>query len=176
MKNSMLSLLFGVLIGGILVYFLKPTDGGGNFTPIKVSAPTPALEAKNMILNLYETLAKAKDNDEITALFRRSYGINANDVRSILDANTGVDTIRIYPALKEYEGKNMLTFILMLQDGKTNEMLWDYNISNPEKQDLIQDQWGPCPKNCPTKELISEVEWGKINETYPSKFPNIKMP
>jgi hypothetical protein len=172
MKNSMLSLLFGVLIGGLLVFFLKPSGGGGSFTPITVLGPTPATEAKSMILNLYSELSRTDINlDSVRKLFRKSYIINANDIRGILIKYPNADFVRIYPALgKDDNDVKMLSFILMIQE--KGRMIWDGNSLNPKKQDEIQDQWGPCPNRCPTSnELIIEDEWKIFYKEFPHLNP-----
>lgn len=174
MKNSVLSLLFGVLIGGILVYFLKPSGDGGNFTPIKVLGPTPALKAKNMIINLYSELSKS-DLKSVKELFRKSYVINANDIRSILTKYPDADSVRIYPALGEDDNKvKMLSFILMIQEN--GRMIWDSALPNDSAQNEIQDQWGPCPNRCPlSNELIDEKEWGIIYKEFPHLNPKKRL-
>lgn len=191
--NPLITAFIGLFVGGMLVfvYFSKfqkiDASSSGNAilgsttsstsTTSILSATTPN-EAKNMINSLYKfILSNPKD---VGSLFQKSYALKIDDIRPILlvkrDSGDTLDVkARIYPALRKLNGKNILSFILMVE--KNGVMQWDsLNATSP--QPLIQDQWAPCPTECPGggggidkgKDLFTEANWVKVmNGTYKKK-------
>ncbi len=134
----------------------------------KDKSPTTPKDAIDMIKALYDALLGT--TVDIPSLFSRSYSLDFKDLQALMSLNhspSDVLKIRIYPALRENEGKKILSFILMVeQNGK---MVWD--SSRPyDFQSEIQDHWTPCPNECPGggggvnngNELFKEEEWATI--------------
>ncbi len=136
----------------------------------KGKKPTTPEDAKNMIRELYDVLLNTTNPVDIPSLFSRSYSLGFKDLQALMSlphSPTDILKIRIYPALRDYEGKDILSFILMVE--KNGKMVWD--SSKPDTPQLeIQDYWTPCPNECPGgggglnegNELLKEEEWERV--------------
>lgn len=173
--NPFVTALIGLFVGGLLVivYFKSKKQTSVSHENLEIGeqefgfvAPTHADSARKMIKNLY--IFMNQNPGKVNTLFNRSYVIEYKDfIKSIPTNLNSNDTlrIRIYPAMREYKSKPILSFILMVQ--KNSSMLWDRTLLT--HQDAIQDQLGPCPINCPgggdgslANELFTESEWKKL--------------
>ncbi|MBB6004348.1 hypothetical protein [Arcicella rosea] len=189
--NPLITAFIGLFVGGLLVfvYFDKVKVDTDSSTTTDLGTPdvitsngeksaTKPDSAKAMIDSLYKFMVKAKTPNEIRELFHKSYALSVRDVQEIINEiqknPSPIDKIRLYPALRTVENKKILSFILMVE--KNGSMRWD--PSKPQdREKLIQDQWGPCPNECPPgngtddgNDLFTKLEWIEVmNGTYIKK-------
>lgn len=173
MKNLLL-VLAGVIIGGLAVFFLKPANQTQNLiNPSPKLTPTSETVAKQMIQDFYSL--KQNDTVNFRKLLRRSYRINADDIRLLLSLDSNkADSLRIYPIFKtdpkfpagskDYYKGNMISFIIMVQD-KNKRMMRMLPASSTSQSAYIQDQLEPCPYNCGgvNNELYNSTEWSNLD-------------
>ncbi|MET3126973.1 hypothetical protein ABID42_002075 [Arcicella rosea] len=193
-ENPLITAFIGLFVGGLLTYgyqkylFSKNKEefqGNSQFLPYypykSPDQDTPIQESMDMITALYDYMQKKPDSTAF--LFRRSYALDLYDFNKILKKYSLIDTVnkpnyrkgsllvRIYPGLRMYQGKNILSMIVTIE--KDRKLLIDKTVPYNSPQLEVQDQLGPCPINCPGGggDLFTEAEWRNLTGRYYIPYP-----